>query len=327
MCCCRTWGLLILAVILLAPAAVRAQDVKSVETIADAVQQLKDTADPKAVAADRMFKQNLKKARDILVEKREKALPAVVALLNESNVQIRVNAAIVLAACAETDGTPPEALVRAWKTCLADQNSGVVYWGLIGTLDSKVSAAEKKDALGDCLKSSRPRILRIAAARAAAKRSFEEAAPQLVKYLQDLLPAYRMQLKTVLERDKIRIEGDRRETEMEPDMMREQPVKRGRRGGRRAAKPKAGPSDLKLAAEKEIIDPDKLRDYDKIRDLISEVQALPACEELHLAGYVLEGLVSKDPTESKFDFKKTPPWALEKCVEKAVAWLKKNNSK
>ena len=55
--------------------------------------------------------------------------------------------------------------------------------------------------------------------------------------------------------------------------------------------------------------------------LVMDVQGLPTVVEMHQIGLALEDLVKEKPMESKFHFDEAPPWALDRCVEEAVAWL------
>jgi len=73
-----------------------------------------------------------------------------------------------------------------------------------------------------------------------------------------------------------------------------------------------------MEVEEAVIDPDKL-DIFQIEQLILEIQALPAVEELHQVGLLLEALVAKSTHDSQYGFRKTPPWHLDQCAEKAIA--------
>jgi hypothetical protein len=60
----------------------------------------------------------------------------------------------------------------------------------------------------------------------------------------------------------------------------------------------------------------------QLQNLARGVEALPMVAEVHLMGMVLEDIVSNvSPDAALFDFKSTPPWDLDKCVDKAVVYL------
>jgi len=90
-----------------------------------------------------------------------------------------------------------------------------------------------------------------------------------------------------------------------------------------AVAPREGPegeTGMGPVVRYEPIDPEKLT-YDEIEALLPSLQALPVYEELHLVGIWCETLVIASPTDPGFGFRSAPPWALDKCVEAAVAWL------
>ncbi len=61
---------------------------------------------------------------------------------------------------------------------------------------------------------------------------------------------------------------------------------------------------------------------DQLASLAHAVEALPAVAEVHQMGMVLEDIVaSTSPDAPQFDFKTTPPWDLDKCVDKAVIYM------
>jgi hypothetical protein len=61
---------------------------------------------------------------------------------------------------------------------------------------------------------------------------------------------------------------------------------------------------------------------DQLASLAHAVEALPLVAEVHEMGMVLEDIVSStSPDAPQFDFKTTPPWDLDKCVDKAVIYM------
>ncbi len=62
---------------------------------------------------------------------------------------------------------------------------------------------------------------------------------------------------------------------------------------------------------------------DKLQTLAHSVESLTIVAEVHQMGLVLEDIVSNNsPDAPPFDFKTTPPWDLDKCVAKAVIYVK-----
>ena len=61
---------------------------------------------------------------------------------------------------------------------------------------------------------------------------------------------------------------------------------------------------------------------DQLQALARNVEALPMIAEVHEMGMALEDIIeSASPDTPLFDFKSTPPWDLDKCVDKAVDYL------
>lgn len=310
----RRWGAFMILAGVLAAGAARAQQPTSSDPIGEAIQVVKDAADAKVVAADKRFHITFRDARTLLIERQKESLPRVVALLDENVTQTRINAAIILAGFAGQDTEPSQGLVDAWKRCLNDSSGAVVLWGLVAMLKGKAPAKEKQAALAECLRLSRPRVLRIAAATVAADSPFEGAALLLLEHLQQLLPAYKSQVKAKLVLD--RIEEVREEG---PGIG---PGKRPMAPVRTPGGVAAGAPALKLNAKKEVIDTTKLT-ASQAEKLIPVIQELPAYQELHNLGILLEKMVEAGPGDRGFGFKTTPPWALDTCVATAVVKLKR----
>jgi len=385
--CSRLGGALILAGLMAAGPAL-GQATAEQDPIAEAVQTLKDSANPK-VGADSRFKMRLQNAQNTLANNPAKGVPAAVKLLNEENIpQIRLNAAIVLADCAVGGKSASQELLNGLQQCVADSNDAVKYYGMIGLLASNAPIEAKKAAVKTCLDPKRPRVLRMLTAEATAYQGFKEAAPLLVAYLQNILDDYEKRIDGLLtitrERKGLpgmrdrglpgetrRPGGDIRRPPRMPrgatalprddlmgrmgpgapggvrpsigarlptDVRRPGDVRRlpsgarpgttGRPGvrGTRERMPGGLPTEEETQYITEKIDPSKWT-YQEVLQWVPVVQELPEYEELHLAGIYLETLVSDNPTESKFGFKNTPPWALKTCVEKAVQWLKSQGGK
>ena len=66
---------------------------------------------------------------------------------------------------------------------------------------------------------------------------------------------------------------------------------------------------------------------DQLQALAQGVEAMPTVAEVHQMGLVLEDIVSSvSPGAPLFDFKTTPPWDLDKCVDKAVIYMNGHRS-
>jgi len=334
------------------------------DPIVEAIQNLKAAADPDK-AAERGFRMDFSRAQRTLIENPQKALPHLVKMLKTENVtQHRINAAIVLAEIAASVAQPSAEMVEAWNLCLKDSSDAVAYWGLAAMMEAKVGDEEKKAAIAECLKLSRSRILRIAAAEAAYSAGFKPAVPLLIQHMQQLLQPYRDQIKSVLTRP---VEAERyMERGMPGEGYPGPEIGPGRAPGVRPttrpgapSRPRApalgvpttprtrsapsarpgtrpglpagrttrpgvavpeGEEGMAPVVRYEVINPDELQ-YHDIEALLPALQALPVYEEMHLVGIWCETLVITGPTDPGFGFRSAPPWALDKCVEAAVAWL------
>jgi hypothetical protein len=61
---------------------------------------------------------------------------------------------------------------------------------------------------------------------------------------------------------------------------------------------------------------------DQLQALAHAVEALPMVTEVHQMGMTLEDILENaSPETPLFDFKSTPPWDLDKCVDKAVVYM------
>lgn len=329
--CSRWWGVLILTGALM-PALLLAQATKSVDPVGDAIQTLKDSAEPK-LGTDKKFKMKLQQARDTLLKNRAQGLPAVVTLLKRENVpQIRLNAAIVLAEYARQKGDTPKELIEGLKQCVGDSNDGVKYYGVLGMLDTKAPAEMKKEAVKTCLDKKRSRVLRVLTANAVSSRKFRPAAPVMVAYLQSLLGDYERALNNRLTVEKKsdgsgerEMRDDRRAPEAAGRPTTRPPSPRERTSSRdaRRSAPGAEPDIMAKTVEVERIriDPGEWS-AKEAEAWWPEILELPECKELLRTGLYLEDIASENFGESKFGFKDTPPWDLKKCVEKAVQWMK-----
>ena len=391
----RTYVAGILAVALFAAVA-WGQETDVRKELEDAVLVLKNTAKAQPTLG---FRLALEKAVRTLVEHRDEAFELVLPLLEENEVQIRLNGAIVLARFAEA-GAPSDELVAALKRCLKDDCAAVAYWGLTGLASDNVSPNEKVTAIAQCLTLNHPRPLRLAAAGLAVNKEVVGIIPAMVAYLKGILPAYKAQVKAKLTYRRATTGRDRDEGRfgaglVSPGLDRSMhkwapqtgaagapaggykqptrgtyalparstrsavgryPVPTDRRGPAERGRAMPGPAERgrampgpaarspayqrpmedfrpgagreewdpgtrrggEMEVEEAVIDPDELDIY-QIEQLIPEIQALPAVEELHQVGLLLEELVAKSSYDSPYDFKKTPPWHLDQCAEKAIA--------
>jgi len=202
MCRIRLLCVVMLLLGLLVPARARAQEVLTDEDIAAAIQTLKDVVDP-GLSGEKAFRFNLTQARKTLARGYPQTFPAVVALLDEPNAVIRLNAAIVLAEQAgEVEVAPPE-LIEALKRCVHETSPAVAYWGLQGLVEKSVPATEKAAAIAACLEMKRPQLLRLAAANAAEQNKVREALPWLVEHLKQTLPACRAEVEGLLSYEEV----------------------------------------------------------------------------------------------------------------------------
>jgi len=114
------------------------------------------------------------------------------------------------------------------------------------------------------------------------------------------------------------------------------PSRRGATTSRRTpASPRGGRGDDTYGmeedalVEKRQLNPERLS-FQEVEMLILDLQELPSVYELHEIGYIVEGLAKANPRDMPFgeeaSFERTPPWALDRCVEAAVAWLDKNGA-
>lgn len=329
--CSRWWSVLILMGALM-PALLLAQATKSVDPVDDAIQTLKDSADPK-LGTDKKFKMQLQQARDTLQKNREQGLPAVVTLLQrESVAQIRLNAAIVLSEYAQQKGDTPKELLEGLKQCVGDSNDGVKYYGVLGMLDTTAPAEMKNEAVKVCLDKKRSRVLRVLTAEAVSSRQFEAAAPVMVVYLQSLLGDYeralndRLTVETKLDGGGEREMRDGMDNPRAPardirptaGALSPRDVRRGSPRDARGAEPDV--TAKKVEVERTRIDPGEWS-FEEVKEWVPEIQKLPECDELHRAGLYLENIISGSSIASPFGFNDTPPWDFKKCVEKAVQWL------
>lgn len=316
----RRWAALVVAlVVLLAVTPVLAQDAAGDDKAA----QLKKAADAIKTAVDakkmatRDGRRLFKEGRALLIAEHKASLPFVTALLDEMLPQTRVNAAIILARIVKKnfkESAPPADLVKALTRCLNEQDDAVRYWGLVGLLDAKIADAVKAKALAQCLKLSRPRVLRIIAVSAAEARGLKAGAPVIVAHLKALMPKYKAEVKATLVRpvgwtDPKDGRGEEGELGGGPAAPRRPrtPVARG---------PEPVPGGEVRGVKTIPVDPDKF-DMATAREFIPKVQALPIYEEVHLIGLMLEGVLKQGYKAANFGFKTTAPWALDKCVKKA----------
>ena len=328
---CRFWciGVGLFALFVSVPA--RSQGTMSAEELGEAIQVLKDTAD-REKSAENAFRYRLARARKQLVDNRQIALKLVVALLDENETQIRLNAAISLAEFAD-GGENSQELIEALKRCLRETNAGITYWGLQGLTSPSMPAEEKLAAIVQCMSEKSPQDLRIAAAYAAQNGEVKQAVPWLIGYMKLLLPDYRSQVQAALvvgaEAEPSEKPGEGELTPaLAPDPGRPAPFPR------RAALPPAEREPARrlprAAAETgqpgDKIDPDKLTSEEAAQNLIQRCQRIPVIQNVHKVGLITEDLVRTTPLDSPFGFSETPPWALDRCVEKAVAWLEKHRA-
>ncbi len=347
-----------LAALLLAPPFVMAQaPAPAKDPIDAAIDVLWNTAKQDNLVVT--FAMDLDKARKLLVEQREQSFKKVAALLDNNEVQVRLNAAIVLAQMAQAGGDAPE-LLQALKRCVGDSNPAMAQWGAQGIITSaQFPDAERLAALTSCLKTDRPRPLRVAVVLAASDAKLKPAIPPIIKYLEDLKEDYRKQVDAALtpqtEGGRIEIgpggaaamfptEGGRAPTRfddrasgrvsdrpaMAPPMAR-RPGPPGAETHAPTARPGATPLPgapgqpaVSVTPKKALppMDPTKLTLQEQ-EMVIRDLEELPTVMELHHIGLALEALVgSANPMQKvTFEFDSTPPWALSRCVDAASKWL------
>jgi hypothetical protein len=122
----------------------------------------------------------------------------VAALLDNNEIGVRLNGAVILAGMAQAGGSSPE-LLKALKRCVADSSPAIAHWGMQGIMDNPAFPPEDKvDALAQCVDVSRPRPLRVAAALAAIGDKVTQAVPTIIKYLASVSEDYRNQVQATL---------------------------------------------------------------------------------------------------------------------------------
>jgi len=132
-------------------------------------------------------------ARDLLVKRAESdpesVVKAVATLLEENDVQVRINAAVVLARIAARTTAP--SLPTALQQCYRDSSLGVRYWGLRGLLAEKqAGVVPTGEVLANALQPNQSRVLHLLGAEVAAERRIQEAVVPLMALLQDYAKAY-----------------------------------------------------------------------------------------------------------------------------------------
>ena len=253
---------------------------------------------------------NLDSARRLLVERRQDSMTRVLELLDNNDPQIRVNAAAVLGEIARA-GDTSKTVIDALRRCVDDSTLAIAYWGLQGLMSDTAPSTETNYALSQCLRADRPRPLRLVAATLAGQKNAKGAIPLIVVNLQAILKEYKAQVDFKLGRDT---------TEARPAAPRERPVAPGE-----LRTPTVEPT-ARMQALRPMLDPDRMTLPD-LEALIPQVESLAAVTETHQMGVILEDLVKNffpQDQDKLFGFDSTPPWALDQCVEKAVAWLNKN---
>jgi len=348
----RKWWLCVLAAAVISLATAAAQEAPDAGELEKAVQTLKETKNLDAV--DMRFASRLSQARRLLVQHQLLSLRLIAPLLDENEVVIRLNAAIVLAECAEA-GETSDTLIGLLKRCLRDTEPAIAYWGMVGLIAPGMSEESKFEAVKAVVEMKQPRILRMATAELVAEKKIVAAFPVLLDHISKMLPYYKEQRTAKLTRvvgesggrgrgrdDPEGREGrgfeDRGRREFGPEGVprgddrfrepgRREPGRRGPRGrdlppdARERKKPKR-------KVKKVIIDPEKqyYRDKEALADYITEefLPDVPSAQELLTVGLALETLVRKNLYESPFGFATTPPWKLDECVHTAVAWYDKN---
>ena len=348
---------------LLVPLTAWSQAGPSEKDLADAIQKLKDVADAK-LSVHTSFRFQLQQAQRMLADNYPQSFPLVVALLDEGDAQIRLNATVVLAGSAQRVKPPTPELIEGLKRCVQDSNSSVAYWGVQGLTVDTMPTADKLDAIGAGLDMNRPRQLRLATARVVEDNRIREAIPNIVEHLQRILPPYTAQVEAMLTYEETvgesgeatrtgrsatrfstrsstysgrDIPSGRRDVPRAPVM----PGRTGRTGrapvpmpGRRTVSPtrstlRRGEEDLEAQVIQRRIDPEKLS-IQEVEELMFQLREMPAVIELHQIGLILEQLARKSPLDMPFgegaSFETTPLWDLARCVEAAVVWLDKNRA-
>ena len=209
----RLTCVVILAALVIAPMA-WSQRVPTQEDLDEAILKIRASMDSKQSGV-RLFKSRLVQARRLLAGNPDQSLPMVTVLLNDSNAQIRLNAALVLAETAQRADTVNQALLDALERCLEDTNSAVAYWGLQGFVADSVPDEKRVEAIEASLDIKRPRLVRLTAARLAGDKKILSALPTLVAHLQRILPSYTFQVETLLTYE---VEVDEFGYPLNPDM-------------------------------------------------------------------------------------------------------------
>ncbi len=333
----------LIALLLLAPTCLLAQTAAPAKDPIDAaIDTFWNTG--KQDYLDVKFSMELDRARKLLIEQRDQSLKKVAALLDNNEVQVRLNAAVVLAGMAQAGGDSPE-LLQALKRCVGDSSPALALWGAQGIIaNPQFPDTEKLATLTLCLKSTRPRPLRVAVALAASDAKLKPAIPVIIKYMESLKDEYRKQIDTALtpkSEGRIEVGPGGADASFPGAGAAARPGAGGRPGAAQppgatppgATQPAgsstqpAGTSTLPVATPtpKKVlppIDPAKLTMQEQ-ETLIRDLETLPTVMELHHIGLALEALVNSAYAlqRASFDFDATPPWALNVCVDAASKWL------
>ncbi len=314
----RRYSLLVAVVLLLLIAgSARAQQPPTLDELKGDIQTLKDASDPTQRLEDR-FDRRFDMARHNLVRYPELSLALVIGLLDENDLQMRLNGAIALAGIARSKYTHAD-LVPALRRCLGDSNPSVVYWGLRGMAEGQVPRAELIQAVIKCLDTKQPVIVRLVAADTAADNGLKETVPWLIERLKTLAPSYEEQVRAKLT------------------------VKKGAAAVNPAVAPLPGPGLVPIVAPGDprkapaavivedgtrMLDPEKITSDEALERLAADMLSMPAILELHHVGLVIESLARENQADQPFgkeaSFEANPPWRLRPCIDAAVAWFERN---
>jgi hypothetical protein len=272
---------------------------------------------------------DLQNARQYLVDQRQVTRPMVVELLGNADILIRMNAAIVLSNMANA-GDTSTATLEALRTAAKDKELAVAYWGFQGLMSDGVPAAYQRTVIREMMQMERPRALRLAALTTIGEQKPKAAAPIIVSHLQEILKEYMAQVETLVTTAETTV---RRATptplspvKLAPIPLKDKDKDHGPELSAFTPPVRGTPASAVSVVQARRADLPNMT-LDQLQALAQGVEALPTVAEVHQMGLVLEDIVSSvSPDAPLFDFKTTPPWDLDKCVDKAVIYMNSHRS-
>jgi hypothetical protein len=286
----------------------------------------------------------LQDARQYLVEQRQVARPMVVEMLGDADALVRMNAAIILCNMAQA-GDTSAATLQAMRKAVQDKDLAVAYWGFMGLMSPGMPAADQRAVMSDMMKKV-PRALRLAALSAIGEQKPAAAAPIIVRHLQEILKEYRAQVETIVTSNaqvnpantppsfvKPTISAPTPQPQTAPPPVPATPAP-GMGAEKSGAKAPGTTAPANVPAPVLTWSGDQVSraaltgmTFEELQTLAQTVESIPVVAEVHHMGLTLEDIVAGvSPDAPLFDFKTTPPWDLDKCVDRAVIYMNEHRA-